>query len=73
MRLSWWSSSAAVSRTASWLFQRGSVGPVPDLLDLLVGEARLFADHDVVGPLVVRVAVGGGAQNEQLAITLGQE
>ena len=38
-----------------------------------VGETRLFADHDVVGPLVVRMAVRGGAQDEQLAITMGEE
>ena len=38
-----------------------------------VGETRLFADHDVVGPLVVRMAVRGGAQDEQLAITMGGE
>ena len=44
--------------------------PVKDIVD--VGETRLFADHDAVGPLVVRMAVRGGAQDEQLAITMGE-
>jgi hypothetical protein len=35
--------------------------------------ASLFADHHVVGPVGVRMAVQGGAQDEQFAITMGEE